>query len=286
MKLSSICVMLAAGAFSCVAFAQAPAGAPAGSTGLCKDGSYTDAASKSGACKGHKGVKDWYAADTKAAAKAAPDAKAGAKAAAPAAPAKSATPAAAPATPAAASAAKPAAAPTPAPAQNRRAQLSSSKQGSNMLTEAYKDNAVVAPAGIEASQLTKRQRQLLLAVVKSYADQYRQELSAERLREVEEHLNQTSFAWIGQNAVEAPIYYRIFSPVVLIEFDQQRAVSLPGDPNTPLRTHVHTIVRTPNGNDYGFDLLRQHYRTSPHHHLGEGDHHHHHGDGNHHHHHR
>ena len=114
MKLSSICVMLAAGAFSCVAFAQAPAGAPAGSTGLCKDGSYTDAASKSGACKGHKGVKDWYAADTKAAAKAAPDAKAGAKAAAPAAPAKSATPAAAPAAPAAASAAKPAAAPTPA----------------------------------------------------------------------------------------------------------------------------------------------------------------------------
>ena len=115
MKLSSICVMLAAGAFSCVAFAQAPAGAPAGSTGLCKDGSYTDAASKSGACKGHKGVKDWYAADTKAAAKAAPDAKAGAKAAAPAAPAKSATPAAAPAAPAAASAAK-ASAPAPAPA--------------------------------------------------------------------------------------------------------------------------------------------------------------------------
>ena len=143
-------------------------------------------------------------------------------------------------------------------AQNQRAQLSSSKQGSNMLTEAYKDNAVVAPAGIEASQLSSRQRQLLLAIVKSYADQYRQELSAERLREVEEHLNQTSFAWIGQNGVEAPIYYRILSPVVLIEFDQQRAVSLPGDPNTPLRTHVHTIVRTPNGNDYGDDLLRQH----------------------------
>jgi hypothetical protein len=24
-------------------------------------------------------------------------------------------------------------------------------------------------------------------------------------------------------------------------------------------------VRTPNGNDYGFDLLRQHYKHSPHH---------------------
>jgi hypothetical protein len=46
--------------------------------------------------------------------------------------------------------------------------------------------------------------------------------------------------------------------VLLIEFDQQRAVSLPGDPNQPLRSHVHSMVRTPNGNDYGENLLQQH----------------------------
>lgn len=35
---------------------------PAGSTGQCKDNSYTSADVKRGACKGHGGIKDWYGA--------------------------------------------------------------------------------------------------------------------------------------------------------------------------------------------------------------------------------
>ena len=125
---------------------------------------------------------------------------------------------------------------------------------------------------------------------------------AARLAEVERHLADTHFCWIGGFEETSPFYYRIQSPVIFIEFDHHAGVFLTN--TRPAKFHVHTIVRTPNGNDYGFDLLRQHYKTSPHHqqaqqqqqalhhadghrHHGHGPHRHdhHHGDGNHHHHH-
>ena len=56
-KLSLLFGVLAVG-LSCMA--QAPAGAPAGATALCNDGTYYTGATKSGACSGHKGLKTWY----------------------------------------------------------------------------------------------------------------------------------------------------------------------------------------------------------------------------------
>jgi hypothetical protein len=147
--------------------------------------------------------------------------------------------------------------------QRKKAILSFLKTGNSNLTEAFKDNVVLDYAGIRASELPARHQQQMIELAALYIGNIDDGHAKVRMDEVKRHLDATYFAWIGGTDAASVFYYRIHSPVVLIEFDHQRPFALPGvSRNQPTRQHIHTVVRTPNGNDYGKDLLRQHYQQS------------------------
>jgi hypothetical protein len=151
--------------------------------------------------------------------------------------------------------------------QRRKAILNFSKTGNNNLTEAFKDNVVLDYAGVPVADLSEQQHRRLLSLAELYIGNMDEGHARVKMDEVKRHLDNTWFAWIGGSDSSCVFYYRIHSPVVLIEFDHQRPANLSflaADPLKPTREHVHVVVRTPNGNDYGKDLLRAHHETHPH----------------------
>ncbi len=133
-----------------------------------------------------------------------------------------------------------------------------------MQAGAFHDNAFMAPAGVRATDLTDAQRRLLLNVAGAYVGWTRDGHNQVRMDEVARHLDETWFSWMGATDDEGPFYYRVHSPVVLIEFDHHPGVVF--DNLVPSRNHIHTVVRTPNGGDYGVDLLRRHHEQYDHSH--------------------
>jgi hypothetical protein len=152
-------------------------------------------------------------------------------------------------------------------AQRQKAVLQVSKSGNNNLTEAFKDNVQIAYAGLRASELSRQHGEQLLELIALFVRNMDDGHARVRMEDVRRHLDDTWFAWIGGTDPASVFYYRIHSPVILIEFDHQRPANLrhlAANPTVATREHIHVVVRTPNGNDYGKDLLRQHYQRHPH----------------------
>jgi hypothetical protein len=148
--------------------------------------------------------------------------------------------------------------------QQRQAVITPGKKtANNAQTQAYRDNVQMPYAGIKATALDEAQRERLLDLIGEFVNNMADGHAKIRMTEVRAHLGDTHFGWVGETAADSVFYYRIHSPVILIEFDHQTPVALPG-PREPGRRHIHSVVRTPNGNDYGKDLLRQHYLQHKH----------------------
>ena len=132
---------------------------------------------------------------------------------------------------------------------------------------AFHDNLVAPYLGVSGAEMTVAQRRVLTSLTHTYVDWVDDDHARERRLEVDAHLDETWFCWYGRTDDESPFYYRVHSPVILIEFDHHPGVAF--DNIEPTRHHVHTVVRTPNGGDYGSDLLRRHHERFDHSH---GDH--------------
>ena len=127
---------------------------------------------------------------------------------------------------------------------------------------AFHDNAVVPYLGIRADAFSDAQRARLLEAITAYIGRAHGSHATVKLAEVTAHLDETWFAWMGVTGPSDPFYYRLHSPVVLIEFEHLPGVAF--DSPEPSRHHIHTVLRTPNRGDYRADLLGEHHARFDH----------------------
>jgi hypothetical protein len=148
------------------------------------------------------------------------------------------------------------------PAQRSRTIVAPQTSGEDFTT-AFRDNLVLDYAGIRYDDLSGAQHDLLVRLLEYHVNRMRRGHAEVKMDEVKEHLSATYFCWMGGIDDDSTFYYRVQSPVIIVEFDHQRGIAF-REHTKPYKDHIHVIVRTPNGNDYGKDLLRQHYQHGHH----------------------
>src|SRR5215470_14320660 len=110
------------------------------------------------------------------------------------------------------------------------------------------------PEGIPAGQMNKQQQALLGILIDEYLARMPQEVAEERSKKMRDAgFDKVYFGWAGGVNKGDPHYYRVQSPTFLIEYDNTQNNA----------NHIHTVWRDFNG-DFGEDLLREHYQTTPH----------------------
>jgi hypothetical protein len=150
--------------------------------------------------------------------------------------------------------------------QRRAATLAREKTRDDLQAGMQQDNLVLPYQGVRVDGLSASLKSRLHALIALYVGNMREDQGRVRMQEVDARMDDTWFAWTGGTTDADPFYYRLHSPVILIEFDHQRPVGTTSinPPGRPTEAHIHVVIRTPNGNDYGKDLLRQHLATHQH----------------------
>jgi hypothetical protein len=108
---------------------------------------------------------------------------------------------------------------------------------------------LLTPAGLSYSSMNDQQKTLLTKLLDTYVRNYELGFSNKLMEKIKKAgIEKLTFSWAGSLKPGTGYYYRIQGPMLLIELDNTQ-----NDAN-----HVHSVVRDLT-NDFGEDILREHY---------------------------
>lgn len=136
------------------------------------------------------------------------------------------------------------------PAQKKTA-LIETKAPDDIITAASRKAEIGAAVGLPASKMNQKQKDMLIAILEEYAGRVSPDMAMTTMTDVRKNgIEKVTFAWAGGEKRGEKHYYRVQGPTFLIEYDNTQ-----NDAN-----HIHSVWRDLK-NDFGVDILRQHYKT-------------------------
>jgi hypothetical protein len=123
-----------------------------------------------------------------------------------------------------------------------------------ILTAASRKAMIANPAGLRYSEMEPAHQQLFLQLLGIYIHRYTKLFADNMLKQIQAAgLDNLWFTWAGytEHVLGRPCYYRIQGPTLIIEYDNSQNNA----------NHIHTVIRDLT-NDFGGDMLLQHYRES------------------------
>jgi hypothetical protein len=139
-------------------------------------------------------------------------------------------------------------------ADQRRVALLPGAAPSDILLNPSRKAERLEPEGLAMNRMTAGQREALRRLIEAYVRNYRPELADADLGKIDAAgPNRIHFAWAGGLNPGEPHYYRVQGPTFILEYDNVQNAA----------NHIHSVWRDVD-NDFGIDLLRQHYEAHPH----------------------
>ncbi len=134
--------------------------------------------------------------------------------------------------------------------QQRKVAVIEADAPKDIITAAKERADIGAPKGLAAAKMSKKQIELLGALLDEYAYNMPEDVAQARMDAVRKHgIDKVYFAWAGPMERGKGHYYRVQGPTFLVEYDNTQNNA----------NHIHSVWRDFNG-DFGVDLLAEHYR--------------------------